>query len=190
MRRRPGGTEQPRGGEEKGGVGRKRKEEGGAAPGLQQPSTSRFGKRQRLEGEDLGRGVREAIYEEIAVGRKSTRFGVVSVGTPFWEWAVPAGGQLVWIWGSGFGNHVCERLGRDMFLEETTGMESLAPVDVVLFEGGAPHSTHAVWSVLETVKVIVWFGGNRRCRPPLSLSSSDVSWSVERSTLHHGALGE
>ena len=70
MRRRPGGTEQPRGGEEKGGVGRKRKEEVGAVPGLQQPA-SRFGKRQQLEGEDLGRGVREAIYEEIEVGRSS-----------------------------------------------------------------------------------------------------------------------
>lgn len=61
-------------------------------------------KRRRLEGEALGHGVREAIYEEIEVGQKATRFGVVAFGTPFWEWAVPTGSRLIWIWGADFGD--------------------------------------------------------------------------------------
>ena len=149
-------------------------------------------KRRRLESEALGHGVREAIYEEIEVGRKTTRFGVVANGTPFWEWAVPAGGRLAWVWGANLGDQLAcrERLGKDVWLEGDANLGDLPPVDVVLFEGAGPGSTHAVWTDLKTVNAIVWFGGNRRCRPPsASLHSGLLRWVVDRTALHHGALG-
>ena len=68
------------------------------------------GKRRRLEGAALGVGVREAIYEEIVMGRKAVRFGVVTSGTPYWEWAVPAGvfcvgsGGQAWVSTTGTGS--------------------------------------------------------------------------------------
>ena len=71
---------------------------------------------------------------------------MVSRGTPFWEWAVPAGGVLCWIWGSDFGEHSRHRLGKEMWLSETTELGQMTPVDVVLLEGSGPRPSHAVWT--------------------------------------------
>ncbi len=152
------------------------------------------GKRRRLEGAALGVGVREAIYEEIVMGRKEVRFGVVTSGTPYWEWAVPAGGVLGWIWGSSLGEHNRHRFGKDMWPAEVTGLDEMDPVDIVLFEGAGPRPTHAVWTLGRTsLKTIAWFDGNRRCRPPCPLAtpaaSHVVAWSLERLVLRHAALG-
>ncbi len=167
-----------------------RKGRGCAAPDREPRACSGTSKRQRLGGGLLAVGVRDAIYEEIEVGAKTTRFGVVSYGTPFWEWAVPAGGRLVWVWGASLGDQFRERSGTDMWLEKDMELEDLAPVDVILFEGAVPNSTHAVWKLgLESVNVIVWFGGNRRCRPPSAPPSADSYWSVEQTALDHGTLG-
>lgn len=68
-------------------------------------------------------------------------------------------------------------------------MRELALVDVVLFEGTGPGATHPDWSSLDTVNVIVWFGGNRRCRPPSASTPADSYWSIEHTALHHGAWG-
>ena len=153
------------------------------------------GKRRRLEGAALGVGVREAIYEEIVMGRKAVRFGVVTSGTPYWEWAIPAGGVLCWIWGSSLGEHNRHRFGKDMWPAEVTGLDAMEPVDVVLFEGPGPRPTHAVWTLGRTSpKTIAWFDGNRRCRPPCPTAtpaeaSHVVAWSLERLVLRHAALG-
>ena len=44
---------------------------------------------------ELGVGVREMVRESIRIGRKEWRYGVVAMGTPFWEWVVPTGGGVV-----------------------------------------------------------------------------------------------
>lgn len=119
------------------------------------------GKRRRLEGAELGVGVREAIREEIVMGRKEVRFGVVSAGTPYWEWAVPVGGVLCWIWGSDLGEHNRNRFGQDMWPAEATGLDKMTPVDVVLFEGPGPRPTHGIWSLdIASLNTIVWFDRN------------------------------
>ena len=150
-------------------------------------------KRRRLEGSSLGIGVREAIYEELEMGVKTCQFGIVSDAgaTAFWEWAVPAGGSLMWIWGINLGDAYRERFGKDVWRGESVGLDRMAPVDVVLFEGSGPRPTHKVWTSLEArLNTIVWFDGNRRCRPPLSSSApSTCCWLVEKVGLHHSALG-
>lgn len=92
-------------------VKRVRGEDQSSVSGLEEQSRLSTDKRRRIESSSLGVGVREAITEEIQVGRKKCRFGIVSRGTPFWEWAVPAGGVLSWIWGSNLGERLAGRLG-------------------------------------------------------------------------------
>ena len=164
------------------------KERGGLAT-----KPSRDEKRRRLEGAELGVGVREAIRVDIAMGKKETRFGVVSVGTPYWEWAVPAGGVLCWIWGSALDECYRARFGKDMWRAETTSFDTMAPVDVVLFDGPGPHPAQAVWRFdRASLNTIVWFDRNRRCKPPCVVvvdSPSIVNWSVEQIALRHAELG-
>ena len=146
------------------------------------------GKRKRLVGLELGEGKRVAIYEEIEIGKKELRVGVISVGTPFWEWAVPAIGNLVWIWSSCSQGIAVKRVGLDVWLQSETSLSALPSVDVVLFEGPGPRASHAIWNGTSNTatNVIVWFDPCYRCRPPVSKSSD---WKVEVVVLRHADLG-
>ena len=64
------------------GMNEDQKGRGCAAPD-REPLAPGTSKRQRLGRESLAVGVRDAIYEEIEVGAKTTRLGVISYGTPF-----------------------------------------------------------------------------------------------------------
>ena len=144
-------------------------------------------KRTRLVGSALGTGVSEAIQETVTMGRKTLRFGVVSHGTPFWEWTIKAGGHLVWLWGSRFGTRYLERMGVDAWSEDTLALAELgarSPVDVVLFDGPGPKAQNDVWR-MDSVNVIIWTNGSRCCPP----SSKAGDWNLESGHLVHSQMG-
>ena len=135
----------------------------------------------------MGAGVEGAMREEVSTHRKTLRFGLVSRGTPFWEWTVRSGGQLGWIWGSGFGARWKDRIGTDVWTESLTSLAALGekhPVDVILFDGHGPRNTSDVWS-MDSAKVIIWTTGQRCYPSPLFASC----WSIEACVLKHSLMG-
>lgn len=54
---------------------------------------------------------------------------------------------------------------QDDRLPSSVAIETLAPVDDILFDDSGPWASSVVWKVA-TVKAIVWVNGCPRCKPP------------------------
>ena len=120
-----------------------------------------------MEGRELPEGVADGVEQSINWRAGDVRFGVVTSGTPFWEWL--AGRGFIHVWTSGT---------TEVELESKLGKDS---VDVVMFEHVFPRHGHAVWSAAG-VKLVVWSRGPSNVRLP-------VGWTLQSLTVQHSELG-
>ena len=99
------------------------------------------------------------------------RIGVVTKGTPFWEWLIPRLGVHTWTWEVGSKESLQDKLAAD-------------PVDVVLFDKTAPKTSNPVWKSPH-VKCIVW-------EDWAALNTEiveDMGWCLKDTKYRHAELG-
>ena len=99
------------------------------------------------------------------------KIGVVSSGTPFWEWLIPRLGVHVWTF----------RQGIDVDLKSKLKSE---PVDVVLFDKSAPSTSCPVWKAAG-VKCVMWEAWARLNKQAVE----DFGWNVDNTKYNHQAVG-
>lgn len=139
-------------------------------------------------------GVAAAIERVVPVKRPMVQFGVVANEKMYnWKWCVDAGGSLEWIWKEGGVDvkslGVNPKTSQEPWVSRLNGAEDLDwllsefPVEAVLFEGKGPGKNHLVWRN-DSVNVVVWFVGNKTCRPPIV-----SNWVLKVHALDHSSLG-
>ena len=129
----------------------------------------------------LKEGVSAAVQSVVTMDGDSVSFGVVAQDVSVWRWCVEAGGILSWIWISSMG---C--VDTNSNLRSDTDLDEVlrdSPVDVILFDGSGPTSSHSVWRSPD-VTVVAWCVGSHRCRPP-----RDSNWVLKVHTLDHQSVG-
>jgi hypothetical protein len=131
---------------------------------LERPNAKR---RRRLELQELPKGVADGVEQSLNWSKGDVHFGVVSMGTPIWQWLADRG--FIHVWTSGM---------TDAVLESKLWEDS---VDVVLFDYVFPRSGHAVWSA-KGVKLVVWSQGPSNIRFP-------VGWILQSLSVQHSELG-
>eukprot|EP00978_Attheya_sp_CCMP212_P014305 scaffold36375_cov35-Attheya_sp.AAC.1 len=90
---------------------------------------------------NLGNGLKAWTGGQLR-GNGKLRIGVVTKGTPFWEWLIPRFGIHVWTWETGSKEDLKLKLEKE-------------PVDIVLFDRADPSTANPVWNSPH-VKCIMW----------------------------------
>jgi hypothetical protein len=111
------------------------------------------------------------------------KVGVVSgASSRLWEVVVPHIGKHCWTVGevgSLSGAHGVETF--DYMSAEVSQVLLRQPVDVLLYETNGPSVSDEVWSDAN-LKLVIWFNGNSRSRPP-------AVWSMVSTLVKHKDLG-
>ena len=152
-------------------------------------------------------GVAERLLSRLRVGRGKWRIGVMSVGTPYWFWALASLGEVRWLdvqekeslkeetgasdW---IGKAIEPRkvqtknrgLKRRRFMKtEIEDWSRREQVDLIFFDKGlSPGPSHPVWS-MNGVRMVFWIGGRKNCGP----SQSEDGWRCGVMKLSHDELG-
>ena len=152
-------------------------------------------------------GVAEKIVSRFNVGKGQSRIGLVSVGTPFWYWAVSPLGDVVWIdvkerqrsrgetGAKGWMKKSLELrqfqtrnrgAKKQRFVKEEVDWNDRAPVDIIFFDKGiSPGAEHPVWKH-DSVRLVFWVGGRKNSGPPERLIDD---WKRGVMKLAHNELG-